>query len=111
MLIVTFVGSHQRSKVKLWIDDERDPPRGEGWLIARTADQAALIIKTHDVVEISFDHDLGDESDTGYHLINWIEREIYFGRIKLPTMRVHSMNPVGRRNILRAISAIEERAA
>lgn len=111
MLIVSFAGSDGRSQVKLWIDDERNPPRDKGWMIARTADQAVLILKAHDVVEISFDHDLGDESDTGYHIINWIEQEIYFGRMKLPKMHVHSWNSVGRANIERAIRAIEARAA
>lgn len=42
----------------LWLDDIRKPP-SPFWRWARTIDDAKLIIKTHNVLEASLDHDMG----------------------------------------------------
>jgi hypothetical protein len=44
--------------VRLYLDDVRDPP-GEGWTIARTAEQARAIMLAGPVAFASLDHDLG----------------------------------------------------
>ncbi len=58
--------------MKLFIDDERNPP--EGWTHVLRPKNAIDILKTGSVDEISLDHDLVDDvRDTGYDVILWIE--------------------------------------
>jgi hypothetical protein len=57
--------------MKLWIDDERLPPDGYVW--AKTYQDAIKHIDTGEVDLISFDHDLGGKK-TGYDVATYIER-------------------------------------
>lgn len=100
--------------VKLWHDDVRPAP--EGWLWARTNDEAKEILRTGKVVEISMDHDLGaqmyplnhidtmsmeefhaymsqrgDGPETGEDLARWMARE----KIIPKKITIHSWNPGG----------------
>ena len=83
---------------KIWIDDERPAPDGYRW--CRTYDQAIATIEYFDscengIDEICFDHDLSGEK-TGYDIAKYIvEKHIAIG-----SYHVHSMNPVGRKNII-----------
>lgn len=95
---------------KLWIDDERNPP-GPEWDWATTfADGLGLITSHLDEYEVvSFDHDLGEASLTGYNILEFIEMWVSKGLVrKLPTLTVHSANPVGYLRMRRAIDAIEK---
>lgn len=97
--------------LKLWHDDVRPAP--EGWLWARTNEQAKFALRGGKIKEISLDHDLGyhgvempddpDEllvilekhkpvnPDTGLQLVHWmIEEDLVPKRI-----RIHSWNPPG----------------
>lgn len=95
--------------MKLFIDDIRNPT-GEGWVIARDYDSAITYLQSGNVTEISFDHDLGENSKSGYDIVCWIEQALYTGILKsVPVMNVHSANPVGRANIDRAIRSIYSR--
>jgi len=91
--------------MKLWIDDVRPAP--SGWHRARDGWQAQRILEAnwHDITAVSFDHDLGD-SPTGYDVLVWIERRIFAGWRFTTNLEIHSANPVGRQNMLRAIRAI-----
>lgn len=96
--------------MKLFIDDLRYPPNDD-WIIARTYDEAIKILETGLVSEISFDHDLGNENvvseKSGYDIVCWIEQKLFTGEWTfIPKMSVHSMNPVGRRNIQMVIDTI-----
>lgn len=79
--------------MKLYVDDVREAP--EGWVLARDYRHSVLMFQMMTVDELSLDHDLGGELD-GYDIAQWIveygiwPRHIY----------CHSMNPVGRENIL-----------
>jgi len=91
--------------MKLYIDDWRNPP-GDDWIVARNYDEAIKILETGLVSEISFDHDLG-ELKSGYDIVCWIETKLFTKEWTfVPSMSVHSMNPVGRRNIEMVINAI-----
>lgn len=93
--------------MKLWLDDVRTPP-DDTWTWAKTFEGAVELFNTEPVVEISFDHDLGDTNRTGYTLALLIERlahEGVMGRIK---WRIHSANPVGKRNIQRAMESADK---
>lgn len=86
----------------LFIDDLRMPTDFEEFdrvYVARTYSEAidALYTKTFDL--ISFDHDLGEDK-TGYDIAKFIiENEI-----KIGAFRVHSMNVVGRFNIVQLLT-------
>lgn len=109
--------------MKLWHDDIRPAP--EGWVWARTNDEAKLHLRTGKVEEISMDHDLGlhqtqetqidemtpDEfldymaqrgqaEETGLGLAEWMA---YEGIIP-QTITVHSWNPMGAREMVRVLN-------
>jgi len=94
--------------MKIWIDDIRPAP--DNWIWAQNYDEAIdLIARTKEIDEISFDHDLGYDSPTGYTIICQIEECIAMGFWdgKIPKFHIHSDNPVGRANIQRAIDSIK----
>lgn len=92
---------------KLFVDDIRMPP-ADDWIIARTADEAIQYMKLIDFDVISFDHDLGDDSKSGYDVILWLEEECYMNGKAIPSsLLVHSMNPVGVSNIRAAIQSLD----
>ena len=96
--------------LNLFIDDEREPPFKDGkiWMVVRTMEQAQEIIAEHGCpMFISFDHDLGYEGSkllpTGLDFAKWlIDQDLDQGGRFFPSgfwFFVHSMNPVGARNI------------
>lgn len=61
--------------MKLFLDDERSAP--EGWIHVRWPEEAIEILKAGTVIELSLDHDLGDDAHgTGYDVILWIEQAV-----------------------------------
>lgn len=99
----------------LFIDDERDPInvtwgswldqgmyRHEDWIIARTWDEVLDILITMGMPKmVSFDHDLGEGQKTGYEIAKKMCDMVMDG-MRLPEdfdYRVHSKNPVGKKNI------------
>lgn len=100
--------------MKLFVDDVRDPPDQPKWYqfwlprwkVARTYDKAIQILSTGKVKKLSLDHDLGP-GKTGYDIAKFLEERAY-NKSRVPSdIRVHSANPVGRRNIQRAIKCIK----
>lgn len=82
--------------LKLWLDDVRPAP--EGWLRARSVNEAIDLVRRHTGrgwESASLDHDLGDFADDGgdgWRFVLWmVEND------RWPENRpnVHSMNPVG----------------
>ena len=90
--------------MRIFLDDMRTPP--EGFRLCRTAQDALILLKSGTVTFISFDHDLG-VGPTGYDVASYIEKAVYEGRISCPGWAVHSSNPVGRENIVRAMQSAE----
>lgn len=89
----------------LWLDDERNAP--EGWVRVKTAFEAIVALRRWEWEVISLDHDLGENSDTGYSVLLYIEAEVYRNpNFKCPEIRIHSANPVGRKRMLQAIESI-----
>ena len=83
--------------MRIWLDDVREPVGG-GWTWLKTGEEAIEALKNNRVDEISFDHDLG-EGITGYDVAKWIEKMASQGAIDQIVWRVHSANPVGKKNI------------
>ena len=93
--------------MKLYLDDTRPTP--VGWTRAYTAQETIEYLKTGKVEELSLDHDLGDETlvGTGYLVLQWIEKEVFFHGFKPPSvMVVHSANGPATERMLQAIESI-----
>lgn len=100
----------------LFIDDERllsdvkwaayqirEKYRDEQWVIARNIDEVIELIHEKGMPSfISFDHDLGDKTATGYDiaklLIDW-DIDEYYSFPDNFNFYVHSLNPIGKANI------------
>lgn len=100
--------------MKLFLDDLRFPPDSSWTLVNNVRDCIRFLRAVNVEVEtLSLDHDLGDHAfGHGIHVINWLEREVFlYGDTGVLPSRivVHSQNPVGRENIVRAIESIERR--
>ncbi|MBT3220318.1 MAG: hypothetical protein HN348_14625 [Proteobacteria bacterium] len=92
--------------MKVFLDDERETP--VGWVRVCWPEEAIELLKTGEVVEISLDHDLGDdERGTGYDVVLWIEEAVVVGNFKPPIIHVHSANSSARHKMLLGIEAIE----
>lgn len=97
------------SSVKLWHDDVRPAP--EGWVWARTNEEAKTILERGNVVIASLDHDMGNHDlppgtgdfspasgmphkpghETGYDLVEWMIQKNHVP----PRVHVHAWNPRG----------------
>lgn len=92
--------------MKIFIDDERYPPRTEQgeWIIVRDPQSAIALIKTNAawITHISFDNDLGYALE-GRHVMLAILGDAMNEPTPLPRIkeiRVHSANVVASRNML-----------
>lgn len=91
--------------MKIWVDDIRPAPEGYKW--AKSVQEAKIHIcqmskpdGTHNVDVLDLDHDAGDFYYLGgdyIELLNWMEEK---GINDIP-IHIHSMNPVGRQNMIR----------
>ena len=99
--------------MKIWLDDIRKAPDGYIW--CKSVNNAKDVISSNidKISLIDCDHDLGDfasEGGDGIKLLDWlVENSLFF------PIRLHTMNPVGRNNMIRMINrywpdeCIEER--
>ena len=110
----------------LFLDDFRQPKDtfdytgnpiyvDKKWLVVRSHDEFVKCIEENGVPHtVSFDHDLADEhytqeqvipyteykEKTGFHCAIWLINYCMDNKLKLPTgILIHSMNPVGSKNI------------
>lgn len=87
--------------IRLWLDDLRPAPAG--WVWVKTVAAAQALLRRGEVAEVSLDHDLGEETATGYDLATWIEEEAFHGRLPRVKWAVHSANPIGRERMEQAL--------
>lgn len=90
--------------MRLYVDDLRPAP--DGWVLARTVDEAVRVLRLGNVTELSLDYDLGSPSQTGLHVLRWLESAVQSGTTKLPSMYAHSGSVVGRRRLEHQIEAL-----
>jgi len=70
----------------------------------RTADEAIELLRSGRVIEISLDHDLGEEvNGTGYDVALWIEEHAFYGDLPKLKWHIHSQNNVGAERMLTAL--------
>ena len=96
----------------LWLDDIRTPPSNEPceWFKDPWSALRAVIVRGHDFTSWSLDHDLGENVPTGYDFLCMLTNLIACtgAKLCLPVeINIHSANPVGRRNMQRAITDLE----
>lgn len=92
---------------KLFIDDERFPPDDNtDWVVARNMTEVKALVEELGMPSyISFDHDLGTDTEDGYDITKWlVGTDMLAGETKhlFPDdfeFYVHSQNPVGAENI------------
>jgi len=91
--------------MKVFLDDERTTP--DGWVRVFWPEEAITLLCTGKVVELSLDHDLGDdEHGTGYDVVLWIEEAVALRGFDPPLIRVHSANSSAREKMEAGIAAI-----
>lgn len=98
--------NNQETGYNVFVDDERLPkditwihlPR-VSWLVVRSYERFVQVIDANGLPDlISFDHDLG-VGKSGYDCAKYLENLI-LAQGRIPEFYVHSMNPIGRQNIL-----------
>src|ERR1043166_3067978 len=96
----------------LFLDDERTPDQVKwiklpqaSFLIVRYYDSFVEYIKKNGLpVFITFDHDLGKGKD-GYACAKWLVNYCISNKLECPEFTSHSMNPVGKENIMKLLTA------
>jgi len=102
--------------IKIFIDDVRDPSF-IGWDISeckvfRTSNEAITFLlpvlqDADQNIKISFDHDLGFADDTTF-IASLLEEAAFKGKIKCKiSWLIHSMNPVGAKNLKSILEAMD----
>jgi hypothetical protein len=93
--------------MRVYLDDERTTP--DRWVRAYWPSEVIALLETGKVLELSLDHDLGDdERGTGYDVVLWIEEAVALRGFVAPKMAVHSANSSARDKMLAGIRAIEQ---
>lgn len=94
--------------MKVFLDDIRDPP-DNSWTVFRSADNHFYgLLHFGEVTAISLDHDLGEDKDTGYDVICFLERLAADRRYIPKEILIHTANPVGRKNMEAALRNIQK---
>ncbi len=100
-------------KKLLWLDDLRNPhDKGIDWLEYSPIGKEVEVVWVKNASEfknwilenglpdaICFDHDLGDDSPSGYECAKWLVEYCLDNKFKPPLWACQSANPVGRENI------------
>lgn len=93
--------------MRIYLDDMRSMPVGFD-VNPKTASECIELLKHGKVDYISFDHDLGpSEAGTGCDVAKWIEEAAFMRTLDRIDWKIHSANPVGRKNIESAMKSAE----
>jgi hypothetical protein len=95
--------------ISLYVDDLRDCPNG--FVVARTVDEAIYFLTHYEVDVMSLDHDLGEDADgslmpSGYDLVKYMGEH----RLTARTIHIHTDNPVGRENMYCSLLSFKRHA-
>lgn len=96
--------------MKLFLDDLRDPPDNT-WQLFR--DPYNFISEAKHATPndtLSLDHDLGEDTITGYDVMKQLEKAFILGEIwtqGMPEILFHSQNPVGLGNMRQCLAAMQ----
>jgi hypothetical protein len=96
-------------ELRVWLDDLlEDRAAPPGWIHVTTAPAAIALLESGRVVELSLDHDLGDDelAGKGVHVVDHLaEQQVIASRDLWPRdgITIHSANPDGRDQMARTI--------
>ena len=96
-------------ELRVWLDDDVVDRRGpEGWVHVTTSADVIRLLDSGRVVELSLDHDLGNDQEAGrgIDVIDYLaEQQEVHGRRLWPRdgITLHTANPYGRDAMARAI--------
>lgn len=76
----------------------------------RWPEEAIALLETGEVDAISLDHDLGDDTRTGYNVLTWIEEAVATRGFVPPTISIHSPNAGARPRMVLAVESIRRLA-
>ena len=94
--------------IKIWMDDVRPAP--DGYIHCRSVNEAKAAIRFYernfsdDTILINLDHDSGDYFNDGgdyIKILDWLEEEDIFDTGYF--FHLHTMNPVGAKNMRQII--------
>jgi hypothetical protein len=109
------VTQYPPGELRVWLDDDlEDRAAPEGWIHVATAWDAIDLLRTGQVVELSLDHDLGDDARNGRgtDVVDFLaEQQEVHGRSLWPRhgIRLHTANASGRDAMRRTIRRYAER--
>ena len=87
--------------MKIWLDDLRPAPERYTWCKSVNEAKRIIVSAEESISVIDCDHDLGDfsyDGGDGIKLLDWLaENELFY------PVRLHTMNPVGRENMMRLV--------
>lgn len=97
-----------KNKINLYVDDLRDCPNG--FVVARTVNEAIHYFQDYEIEVLSLDHDLGEDKngnlrDTGYDLVKFICEN----GLKASKIYLHTDNAVGRENMYQTLLGAKRR--
>jgi len=107
----------KKMKTLLWLDDMRDPTNTRmDWLAYSPIGNEVEVIWLKDCYQftnwinenglpdgICFDHDLGEDTPTGYDCAKWLVDYCLDNKLSPPLWSSQSANPVGKANINRLL--------
>lgn len=116
MICVMEMPGTAADEIRLWLDDDLvDRAAPDGWTHVTTAWDAIGILESGRVVELSLDHDLGDDErfGRGVDVVDWlVEQQEVHGRRLWPRdgVRLHTANPHGRDTMMRTLTRYMSKA-
>jgi len=83
--------------IRVWLDDDLvDRAAPDGWIHVQTAADVIELLRSRVVLELSLDHDLGDDDQagTGYDVLLFLAEQSEHGTDLWPreTLSIHSAN-------------------
>lgn len=95
-------------QIKVWLDDDLvDRAAPEGWIHVTTAQKAIELLKTGNVVELSLDHDLGDDElyGRGVDVVDFLcEKAFNKDPVWPKEISLHTANPYGRDSMMKSLT-------
>ena len=96
---------YENQKIKIYVDDIRPVP--EGYIGTKSVKETIALIQQieadgGEIVLLDLDHDLGDYAKDGGDAIKILDYLV--DKEKLYPIALHTMNPVGRANMMRVIN-------
>lgn len=91
------------SKINIYLDDLRDIPNG--FIGARTVEEAKRLFTKYEVGILSLDNDMGENQLEGYDLVKYICEN----GLRADKIYIHTDNPVGRENMYETLLASQRR--